>query len=237
MIDNILDNDYQSCGCDCAASSGGTPPEFIYMMIPGEWACVYVKLLAAVADFGEQMLKDCQASCKDNSKNIINCWNMFSSAIAAHQLGQDKLAETLIKYIDAQLKVIYRDSRCAEFSTMALLPISEDGQKAMVGCKTDENKAKFWLGAGTSYLDIMNSAHEIPIKSNMRGAYDISVSEGDYIILVIYESLRKYFIRADMNGFEIPFSESTISIGDYTYSVFISENTYEAGTYNIDING
>lgn len=135
MIDNILDNDYQSCGCDCAASSGGTPPEFIYMMIPGEWACVYVKLLAAVADFGEQMLKDCQASCKDNSKNIINCWNMFSAAVAAHQLGQDKLADTLIKYIEAQLKVIYRDTRCAEFSTMASLPISADGKiKAFVGC-------------------------------------------------------------------------------------------------------
>ena len=45
------------------------------------------------------------------------------------------------------------------------------------------------------------------------------------------------FIRADMNGIEIPFTEQIVDIDDYSYSVLTSENAYVAGTYNIDING
>lgn len=125
-------------------------PEYVYMTIPADWACTYQKLLVAVADFGEQMLHDCQASCKNANKNIINCWHMFASAIAAHQLGQDKLADTLMKYINAQLKVVYRDERCAEFDTMVPLPISEDGRlKALIGC---DNDTKFYVDLETGEL-------------------------------------------------------------------------------------
>ena len=81
-------------------------PEVVYMIIPAEWACVYQKLLVAVADFGEQMLYDCQASCKEHNKTIINCWHMFASAVAAYQLGKTKLAETLIKYINPHCRCI-----------------------------------------------------------------------------------------------------------------------------------
>ena len=35
----------------------------------------------------------------------------------------------------------------------------------------------------------------------------------------------------DMNGFEIPFDESTVD----TLTVFTSKNTYTQGTYNIDV--
>lgn len=125
-------------------------PELLYMTIPAEWACLYQKLLVAVADFGEQMLMNCKASCKDTNKSIINCWHMFMSAIAAHQLGKNKLAETLIKYIKAQLKLIYRDSRCAEFDSMVTLPISPDGRlRALLGC---DNDTKFYVDLETGEL-------------------------------------------------------------------------------------
>jgi hypothetical protein len=39
-----------------------------------------------------------------------------------------------------------------------------------------------------------------------------------------------------MNGFEIQFTESTQTISGKAYKVLTSENTYQAGTYNIDIN-
>lgn len=42
-------------------------------------------------------------------------------------------------------------------------------------------------------------------------------------------------IRADMNGFEIPMTESRMTIQDIEYRVYISNNLYQAGTYNIDI--
>lgn len=95
----------------------------------------------------------------------------------------------------------------------------------------------FWLGAGSSYNDIMNVSHVIPITNGMRGAYDVSVAAGQHIIVVVGDSLKAGFIRADMNGFEIPFTETSIVKDNVTYRVFTSVNTYNAGTYNIDING
>lgn len=95
----------------------------------------------------------------------------------------------------------------------------------------------FWLGAGSSYADIMNVEHVIPITNGMRGSYDITCADNDNIIVVMSKGLRPGFIRADMNSFEIPFEETTVTINDVEYSVFTSRNTYEEGTYNIDING
>lgn len=146
-------------GCENEDCLREINPEVLYMTIPAEWACVYQKLLVAVADFGEQMLHDCQASCKNVNKNIINCWHMFAAAIAAHQLGQDKLAETLIKYIKGQLKLIYREARCAEFDGMVPMPISPDGKlKALIGC--DEG-TKFYvdLETGELYEEYLEKEH------------------------------------------------------------------------------
>ena len=74
-------------------------PEYIYVTVPAEYICVYHRILAMMADYGEEMLKDCKASCTDKNNNVIECFNMFNSAVAARKLGKDKLAETLIKYI------------------------------------------------------------------------------------------------------------------------------------------
>lgn len=95
----------------------------------------------------------------------------------------------------------------------------------------------FWLGAGNNYADIMNEEHVIPITNGMRGAYDITVEDEDHIIVVVGASLRSKFLRADLNSFEIPFDEHTVTVNGIEYIVFESKNVYEAGTYNIDING
>lgn len=95
----------------------------------------------------------------------------------------------------------------------------------------------FWLGAGTSYTGIMDVEHVIPITNGMRGAYNVNVNDGDNLFIIIGNSLAQGFIRADMNSIEIPFVESTVEIENETYKVYTSVNTYNAGIYNIDING
>lgn len=95
----------------------------------------------------------------------------------------------------------------------------------------------FWLGVGTSYTDIMDVEHVIPITNGMRGAYNVNVNDGDNLFIIIGNSLAQGFIRADMNSIEIPFVESTVEIENETYKVYTSVNTYNAGIYNIDING
>ena len=97
--------------------------------------------------------------------------------------------------------------------------------------------SSFWLGAGSSYTGVMKNANLRPIANGMRGAYNITVAEGEYIFVIVGESLREGFIRADINGVEIAFGETTVTVDGNRYRVLKSENTYQAGTYNIDING
>lgn len=108
-------------------------PEYIYVTIPAEYICIYHRILAMMADYGEEMLKDCKASCTDKNSNVIECFNMFNSAVAAKKLGKDKLAETIIKYIKAKINQIYKG---IDNSTSFIFPVDEKGElKAIVSCK------------------------------------------------------------------------------------------------------
>lgn len=95
----------------------------------------------------------------------------------------------------------------------------------------------FWVGAGATYADVMDSGHIVPLRRHMRGVCDVTAEDGDHIIVVMAENIREGFIRADINGIEIPFNESTVNVDGDAYSVFTSVETYSVGTYNIDING
>lgn len=107
-------------------------PEYVYVTVPAEYICVYHRILAMLADYGEEMLKDCKASCTDRNSGVIECFNMFNAAVAARKLGKDKLAETLIKYIKAKINQIYNGK---DNSTSFVFPIDENGQlKAFVSC-------------------------------------------------------------------------------------------------------
>lgn len=96
----------------------------------------------------------------------------------------------------------------------------------------------FWLGTGKNYEEVMINDNLIPVKDSMRGAYNVTVkNDGDFIIIVVGESLQSGFLRADLNGMEIPMSEESVTIEGEQYRVFKSSNAYLANDYNIDING
>ena len=122
-------------------------PEYIYVTVPAEYICVYHRILAMMADYGEEMLKNCKASCTDKNNSVIECFNMFNSAVAARKLGKDKLAETLIKYIKAKINQIYRG---VDNSTSFVFPIDENGElKAIVSCG---ERPKFEINADDGIL-------------------------------------------------------------------------------------
>lgn len=123
-------------------------PEYVYVTIPAEYICVYHRILAMLADYGEQMLLDCKASCTDRNSGVIECFNMFNAAVAARKLGKSKLAETLIKYIKAKINQIYKGK---DNSTSFVFPVDENGQlKAFVSCgerpvfRIDENDMELY---------------------------------------------------------------------------------------------
>ena len=107
-------------------------PEYVYMTIPAEYVCVYHRILAMLADYGEEMLKDCKATCKDRNSGVIECFNMFNAAVAARKLGKESLANALITYIKAKINQIYGG---VDNSTSFVFPVDENGQiKAFVSC-------------------------------------------------------------------------------------------------------
>ena len=79
-------------------------PEYIYLTIPAEYVCVYHRIMAMLADYGEEMLKDCKANCTDKNSGVIECFNMFNAACAARLLGQDKKAQLIIIDENGMLK-------------------------------------------------------------------------------------------------------------------------------------
>ena len=117
-------------------------------------------------------------------------------------------------------------------------PVEEEVKeiKERLDAMESQHENVFYMGAGTSYTDVLNSAHMKPVNVSMKINADVVCENGDNIILVIESSFRKYFFRADMNGVEMGFTESTQTVDGVEYKVLTSENTYGAGTYNIDIN-
>jgi hypothetical protein len=81
-------------------------PKFVYAIIPAEYVCVYHRILAMLADYGEEMLKDCKATCKDRNSGVIECFNMFNAAVAARQLGLDTVPEPVV-FLSEHEKIMY----------------------------------------------------------------------------------------------------------------------------------
>ena len=82
----------------------------------------------------------------------------------------------------------------------------------------------------------MNDDHLLPLEGTLEGDYDITIpNDGDHIFIIIPSTREREFRRADLNGIdvqiEIPFARYTFE----NYIVYKSLNTYQAGTYNIDI--
>lgn len=90
------------------------------------------------------------------------------------------------------------------------------------------------LAEAVAYAEENAATYEVQVDGNMRANANITCEAGDYIYVIIDSNLRDGFIRADLNSVEIPF-EADETVGDYT--VLKSSNAYQAGTYNIDING
>lgn len=132
-------------------------PELLYLTIPADYVCTYHRLLVYLADFGKNLLDDCSASCKGNNKTVIDCWNLFQSALACKTLGQDKEAGLFIDYINKQLEIIYRGTDEIIFNGGNYFPITPDGKlKALCSCRKDNSTFKVDLETGNLYQEYLD---------------------------------------------------------------------------------
>lgn len=77
---------------------------YIYIAIPKKYKIVYETMMIASLEFGEAVLKECNCNCSNKCSCLRECYDLFQSVVAAYNLNQEKLADTLIKYIIAKLK-------------------------------------------------------------------------------------------------------------------------------------
>ena len=165
-------------------------PEYVYLTIPAEYVCVYHKILAMMADYGEDMLKDCKASCTDRNSSVIECYNMFNAACAARAIGKTKLSETVIYYIKSKINQIYKGT---ENNPGYVFPIDEQGRiKAFVSCN---DRPQFFInaedgvlykkirGLGTNeefkFSDIdypAEEGHHIPVEPPVQSPFDCLIN-------------------------------------------------------------
>ncbi len=75
----------------------------LYLSIPYKWSNTYYKLLYLLAYNGKNIIDDCDYICNNKGNNVFTCWNLFQSAIAANELGEDKKANLFKDYVDKQL--------------------------------------------------------------------------------------------------------------------------------------
>ena len=137
-------------------------PEYVYMTIPAKYICTYHRILIMLADYGLEMLNDCNASCKDGNRQVINCFNMFNAAVAAYKLGQTKVADTIIKYVNAKIKLLYKGE---DNSPSIVYPVDEKGHlKAIVSCGENPH---FEIDAETGIL------WQESINSDLNGVYTL----------------------------------------------------------------
>lgn len=84
--------------------------ELKYLEIPAKYFTTYKKLLHALADFGKDIIKDCDKNCNSLQSNVISCWNLFQCALACYELNRIKEADLYISYIENQLNIVYKNS-------------------------------------------------------------------------------------------------------------------------------
>lgn len=90
----------------------------------------------------------------------------------------------------------------------------------------------FFIGSGQDYTDVMTEECIQTLEGTLEGNYDMTVQhDGDYIFIIIPPSTKPEFRRADINGYEIPLSETETE----ELVIYKSLNTYTSGEYNIDI--
>ena len=98
--------------------------------------------------------------------------------------------------------------------------------------KTVTMASDFFIGAGATYEDVYDPQYTRPYDGDPTGSYTVEVAEGQRIIIILPTADVSKIEQIEMNDFNIPMDTTTFGI----YTAYTSLNTYQAGTYTIDIN-
>jgi len=210
-------------------------PEYIYLTIPAEYVCVYHRIMAMLADYGEEMLKDCKASCTDRNSSVIECFNMFNAACAARHMGEDKKAALIINYVKAKINQIYKGK---DNSTGYVFPIDENGVlKAFVSCN---DRPRFVIDVDDLYKQNQGLGYEeeysLDDENNQEGyIYPFDFDCEAEVINNVIETNLTFYVNKD----KLPDSElKNVNIEYYVdgkYVPVLKDHTISYGTHKLKV--
>lgn len=176
---------------------------YIYLTVPEKYNCVYKNILVRLADLGINIIEDCTATCRGKNRHVINCWNMFQAACAAHELGEIKRANLLINYIIGQLK----------FECSKIYPDEEEEEAEVV---------KYASLSGFSLPNISNGNGAVNTKITSINLTIENPDEIDKDSLKLYDTTNN-IVLANINEIKNNPStgEITISIAEGTSKSFV----------------
>lgn len=90
-------------------------PDYISTRIPNKYLDMYYRLIAIVAEKGDNMVEEHTVQCKDKKSDVIDCFNLYDAFLSAKTLNNVKLYQTLYKYIEAQVDKKYPDVLTPEY--------------------------------------------------------------------------------------------------------------------------
>ena len=137
-------------------------PEFLFLAIPVRYICTYHRLLRALADFGNGLIKDCENPCKNENKTVLSCWNLFQCALASYALGNIKQADFFVIYVNKQLLHFYKNLKAPIYNGGEYYPIKDGYLKSLISCIGD-GEFEVDLETGRLYqgfLDSFNNTEE-----------------------------------------------------------------------------
>lgn len=183
--------------------------ECLTSTFPKAWLDIYQKIHVVFADYGIAVLEDCKASCDKRNQHIVECWNVFNSAVAAYNLGRKKEANVIIKYLKEQFKSYYG------------IDIQSENM--------------FWIGAinDREYEPLLEQE---PIKAdNIVGSYRIEIT-GVPRKLCIITTLEIDEFTVLVSDFPVTMETITdINIDNKTYHVYTNEGEAISESFNVTI--
>lgn len=78
--------------------------------IPKKYLPIYKAIIILYAELGYDSLQDCKTFCKGRNKDIIDCYIMFETAISAFYNGNEKLCNTIMTTLKAQLNLLAKNN-------------------------------------------------------------------------------------------------------------------------------
>lgn len=179
------------------------------LIFPRKYKKLYNRLQLLFMRYGEEAIKDCEASCAEHNKNVVTCWNLFNAGVAAYNLGELKKAIAIFNHCEKTLQLIYKDVDIFDDSIIDL-------NGSYVGVVKEFNQ----------YTDILNDDYKINDFEKGK-VIKLHLTDDDKICIVTPIT--------DLGvldfSVEHPVERTVVMISDTPWYVYVSKNKYSDGVH------